>query len=258
MTQSSKGESRRSCFVIAPIGEPGTETRKRSDQLLKHIFVKALEPLGFAVLRADKISEPGMITVQVINRIMDADLVVADMTGHNANVFYELAARHAVEKPVIHVIEAGQEIPFDTADLRTISISLDLEGAENAIEQIRLQARDIESGNVGDTPLKIASIMRRLGENAGEKEILTQILASFGPIKADIQKLLERTGIAQTRLVPPPEAVKVWSTLGNVLGGSSSLSPSLIPPPPKPAASRERKPTPTMLPKEAPGRDRKG
>jgi len=56
----------KTCFVIAPIGEPDSETRKRSDQVLKHIISPAIKERGYAATRADEISEPGIITTQVI------------------------------------------------------------------------------------------------------------------------------------------------------------------------------------------------
>ncbi len=62
------------CFVISPIGEEDTETRKRSDQVLKHIITGPVEQLGYEVIRADKISEPGIITTQIIQYIVDASL----------------------------------------------------------------------------------------------------------------------------------------------------------------------------------------
>jgi len=52
------------------------------------------------VIRADKISEPGIITTQIIGHIVDAELVIADLTDKNPNVFYELAIRHAIRNPI--------------------------------------------------------------------------------------------------------------------------------------------------------------
>jgi hypothetical protein len=103
------------CFVIAPIGGKDTDIRRRSDKVLKHIFRKALAD-KFEVTRGDEIDEPGMITSQVLRAVQESDLVVADLTGHNPNVLYELAVRHAIEKAVIHVIEPKlSKIPFDIA-----------------------------------------------------------------------------------------------------------------------------------------------
>src|ERR1051325_300073 len=89
----------KACFVIGPIDKPGTEVRRRSDNLLHYIIKEVLmaEPLKFdAVERADEMATPGLITNQVIERVVNADLVVADLAGLNPNVMSELALRHAL------------------------------------------------------------------------------------------------------------------------------------------------------------------
>ena len=73
------------CFVIAPIGDKDSDIRKRSDKVLKHIFRKALSE-KYQITRADEITEPGIITSQVLQAVQDSDLVVADMTSHNAGL----------------------------------------------------------------------------------------------------------------------------------------------------------------------------
>jgi hypothetical protein len=59
--------SAKACFVIAPIGDKGTDARKRSDQVLRHIITPPVISYGYEEpVRADHIAEPGMITSQVI------------------------------------------------------------------------------------------------------------------------------------------------------------------------------------------------
>ncbi len=78
---------------------------------------------NYEVQRSDQIAEPGLITDQVIEAVMNADLAIADLTGANANAFYELAIRHMAQKPVIHVAQKGQKLPFDIKDYRAIFYS---------------------------------------------------------------------------------------------------------------------------------------
>lgn len=177
------------CFVISPIGATDSPQRKRADMVLKHIFKSALEPLGYTVVRADEISQPGSITLQVLERVLESELVIADLTDHNPNVFYELAVRHATQKPVIHVIDSGQKIPFDVADLRTISIDIDLEGADRARQQIIAQTKEIEAGNLGETPVKLAGVLKHLvAGKSDEKVILKQILDGMTELRSDYRK----------------------------------------------------------------------
>ncbi len=128
---------KKTCFVISPIGDPGTAIRDRADTFLKYIVRRVLEKpeFDYDVRRADDIHEPGLITRQIIESVYTADLVVADLTGRNANVFYELAIRHAAHKPAIHMITAGEPLPFDIADQRTIPYGVDIPRAEAAQAQ---------------------------------------------------------------------------------------------------------------------------
>lgn len=145
------------CFVVSPIGEEGSEIRKQSDNVLEFIIKEALQPLGYDVERADTIAESGLITTQIIERITSCDLLVADLSRHNANVFYELAIRHVTAKPFIHLIEAGQKIPFDVAASRTIIYSLDLSGAKRAKDELQQQARAVAAaGSRIESPVSIA------------------------------------------------------------------------------------------------------
>ena len=74
------------------------------------------------LVRADAIGKPGMITAQIIEHITLAPLVIADLSFHNPNVFYELALRHAVRKPIVQLIRAADKLPFDISQFRTIVI----------------------------------------------------------------------------------------------------------------------------------------
>ncbi len=75
------------CFFITPIGDEGSEHRKHSDMMLGSLIEKALEGQDLHVIRADRISKPGMISAQVIDYVLRSRVVVADLSYHNPNVF---------------------------------------------------------------------------------------------------------------------------------------------------------------------------
>lgn len=109
-------------FFIAPIGDEGTEHRKHSDMMLGTLVEKALDGTNLQVVRADKISNPGMISAQVINYVLHSAVVIADLSFMNPNVFYELALRHATGLPTVHIVRGDDTLPFDVANFRTIVI----------------------------------------------------------------------------------------------------------------------------------------
>lgn len=110
------------CFVITPIGDEGSETRKHADLFLSSLIEPALKEFGLRVVRADKIGAPGMITSQVLEHVMRARLAIVDLSFHNPNAFYEMALRHACALPVVQISRRCDAPPFDVNQMRTAMI----------------------------------------------------------------------------------------------------------------------------------------
>src|SRR5690242_3669157 len=70
--------------------------------------------------RADEIADPGKITDQILAAIESADVLIADITGSNANVMYELGFGTALQKKTILLNQSVETSPFDVKDLRQI------------------------------------------------------------------------------------------------------------------------------------------
>ena len=113
----------KTCFVISAIDEEGSKTRKEADDKFEFVYSSVLEDLGYKIIRSDKISSPGSISREIVQYLINADLVIADISNENPNVFYELAVRNAIKKPVIVFRSPEQSMPFDIYDKRSISIS---------------------------------------------------------------------------------------------------------------------------------------
>lgn len=182
-------EKLKRCFVIAPIGDEGSEVKKRSDQILTHIIKPVAMECGYKAIRADELSEPGVITVQVIQHLMEDDLVIADLTGKNPNVFYELAVRHALKKPIVQIIQSGESIPFDVASMLTISVNHgDLDSVARCKEEIIRQIRSVEKDPTKvDSPITMAIDLQSLrqSENPLEKST-TEIISMLQDIHSMI------------------------------------------------------------------------
>jgi hypothetical protein len=190
--------TRKTCFVISPIGAKDSPERQWADKCLKYIFKASLEPLGYHVIRADEISETGSITHQVLGKVTESELVIADLTDHNPNVFYELAVRDTIDRPVIRVIKAEQKIPFDVADLRTIPINLDIEAVETAKAAITAQVNAIAAGNVGTTPVRIAGVLKHLeSDKSEEKILLRQMIDGMSELRGEIRAIANESMASQ-------------------------------------------------------------
>jgi len=146
------------CFVVMPIGsgEAYDLYLNRYNNIIKPA-VETYQRDGarvFDAVRADFISKTGSITRSVIQHIYNADLVVADLTDLNPNVFYELGVRHALRNGTILVALRGTTLPFDVDDLRTV-FYWDRVGAEkDAIPEVqRLIDSIIDDGDTSDSPV---------------------------------------------------------------------------------------------------------
>ncbi len=136
---------RKTCFVIAPIGDEGSAERKWSDMIMEHFITPAVTEMGYDTPeRADHISRSGMITHQIIERILNDTLVVADLTYDNPNVYYELAVRHVPGLPVIHLMKDGQKPMFDVQGMRVVYVDDKLTLAKAAICAIKDQIKSLE------------------------------------------------------------------------------------------------------------------
>lgn len=110
------------CFYISPIGKEDSEERRHADFLMEYIVKPAVKEFDLTVVRADQIGKPGMIGKQVIEHILKARLVIADLSFHNPNVFYELCLRHSTRLPTVQIKREVDNIPFDVNQYRTIPI----------------------------------------------------------------------------------------------------------------------------------------
>ena len=172
----------KSCFVISPIGEQGSDTRKRADQVLKYVIKPAVKECGYTAKRADEIGQPGIITNQIIQRVIDDDLIVADLTGGNPNVFYELAIRHTIKKPIVQIIKKDETIPFDVDDFRTVRFDLrDPDSIEQAKEEIVQQIQFLERNPENlITPVSISVGIKELGRSGGIEKLLGILIEMMG------------------------------------------------------------------------------
>jgi hypothetical protein len=92
----------RTCFVIGPIGNKfaahGSDERAAYEESLEvweEVVLPACNSYSLDPIRSDGLARPGEITEQIFRRLRDDDVVIADLTGANPNVMYELGLRHS-------------------------------------------------------------------------------------------------------------------------------------------------------------------
>lgn len=106
-----------SAFVIMPFKQP-------IGGYYQAIYKPALEAAGLQVNRGDDFFSPRPILDDIRTSVVSSDLLLADLTGRNPNVFYELGLAHAIGKPVILTTQHIDDIPFDLRHVRVIEYNL--------------------------------------------------------------------------------------------------------------------------------------
>ncbi len=117
------------CFVLMPFGrkpEGGTGRLIDFDAVYNRIIAPAVEAAGMDVIRADQEQVGGTIHKPMFERLMLCDYAVADVTGANPNVYYELGIRHALRpRSTVIVFAEGTALPFDVASQRGTPYRMD-------------------------------------------------------------------------------------------------------------------------------------
>ncbi|MCK4794131.1 MAG: hypothetical protein KAV87_60955 [Desulfobacteraceae bacterium] len=119
--RTTKPVRQNQCFVLMPF-------RQEYDEIYQDILKPILQELGYHCLRADEIYGSTAIIHDIWDNIQIAGLIIADMTGKNPNVFYELGLGHAIGKNVILITQSLEDVPFDLRHLRCILYKHSLRG----------------------------------------------------------------------------------------------------------------------------------
>jgi hypothetical protein len=139
--------------VIGPIGNRlaahGTPERlayEEAIEALEEVILPACDAVGLNPVRADGLGRAGEIPDQVFRRLRDDDVVIADVSGANANVMYELGLRHTRHKLTVQIGEFSR-LPFDLNVIRTVMFSRSQTGLIKARDEL---IQVLSAGLVGE------------------------------------------------------------------------------------------------------------
>lgn len=106
------------------------------DDVYEYLIKGALSEAGFNVLRADDIRSQRNILADIVGGIFECDLIVADLSTTNPNVYYELGLAHALAKPVILLTQEIDEVPFDLRSYRILPYTTHFSRINEAKEEL--------------------------------------------------------------------------------------------------------------------------
>lgn len=165
----------RKAFVLMPFKEP-------YDSYYPAIFKPGLQAAGYdEVSRSDDLFAPHPIMLDVQRSIVDADLILCDMSERNPNVFYELGLAHAIGKPAILIARKQDDIPFDFRHIRVILYDYSRSGWEEKLRcEITKAAKSVhDEVEVWPPPLIVSHNMTPIRGLAQEIALNLQALDRF-------------------------------------------------------------------------------
>jgi hypothetical protein len=151
------------CFLIMPYGNHADQAKKDEwdalHELIKEVTASVSTPDGIQLqcIRGDHDLHPGEIVSGIVRDLVESPLAIAILTGHNANVFYELGVRHALSNRTILLAENENEVPFDLRTQRMLLFSTrDLAATQRLRKNLKntLEAIIAEPSDQPDNPIR--------------------------------------------------------------------------------------------------------
>lgn len=185
-------------FVIMQVGAKDSSERKRADEIYQFVIAPAVEGAGLEPYRADMDPSPGPITPKMLSELLSARVVIADLTGRNPNVFYELGITHSFARPLISIADSSSSLPFDAKDERVIelgeylSTGLNYAQGKHAEASLRESLRIVLANDyLPPSPLREVAANRSVDQ-----------LAPENPIAAEMAQMRETLEVIRRRVTP--------------------------------------------------------
>lgn len=199
------------CFVVMGFGKKTDYPTGRVldlDKSYRDIIKPAAVAAGYQCMRADEIQHAGNINVPMYQQLLNADVVIADVSTYNPNAFYELGVRHAL-KPytTITIAEDKLVFPFDVGQIAIrkyhhLGEGIDYEEVERMRAELQKAIEIVGAQAACDSP--VYTFLGNLKPPALAKEEAVRALAAAAPqaVQADqptIRVLLDQAEAAVGR-----------------------------------------------------------
>jgi hypothetical protein len=124
------------CLVLMPF-------KKEFEVIYQKVYKPACMKLGLECYHVGEISQPGSITRDIVKGILNAECIIADLTGANANVFYELGISHSYGNNSVMTALQGEKLPFDIRSYRVIFYRRTASGRLSLAKKLKRTIKEI-------------------------------------------------------------------------------------------------------------------
>lgn len=186
------------CFIIMPIADHPEYEPGHFQRVYEYLIKPACIAAGLIPYRADDNKASDMIMLDILQKIVECDMAICDISSRNANVFFELGLRQAFNKKTILITDGLQNAPFDISGLRHVPYSPTLRVDTVAAEVPKITKMLTETQKLPDN--KVNSVVQ---------------LLNIRPAKVDAKDL------------PPLDSV-VYEMFSQLKEQISSISPNKV------------------------------
>jgi hypothetical protein len=258
------------CFVLMPFGRKGDASGRLTDfdAIYQQIIAPSILAADMEPMRADQEQMGGAIHKAMFECLLLSEYALADVTGANPNVFYELGIRHATRpRSTVILFAEGTTLPFDVALLRGVSYRTDNTGIaiepERQIDVIARLLKTVRMDSRDDSPLfqlldgmpRLEFDQSRMGALRGRLDQVKKLKARLGAAcragKVAVQALGQDPALGNLLDIDPGVFVDLLVSFGEVKAYQEMVDFHARMPPFLQRARRVQELLSLALPKEA-------
>jgi hypothetical protein len=196
----SEPKDKPECFVVMPISDVETYDEGHFGRVYEYIIKPACDAAGFKATRADEIQVTNYIVIDILRRILEAEMVVCDLSSRNPNVMYELGIRQAFNMPVTLIKDTRTPKIFDIQGLRYLeydeSLRVDkIRGAVGTLTDILQNTSDLSEDDINSV-VQLIGVKPASATTVEISEDTNLLLNAINDIGRRLSNLEERTNRA--------------------------------------------------------------
>ncbi len=189
------------CFVVMPISDHSDYPAGHFARVFEDILKPACTAAGFKAVIASEVKQTNIIHLDILQKLLEAPMVLCDLSSRNPNVLFELGLRQAFDKPVAIIQEEGTPQIFDTNLLRYTEYRRQLDYRQVLEDQIKITDALIATRDAQDDPKNINSLVKLLSIthpasltniSEGDKEpaLLQVIMGELGSLRSEVRDVV--------------------------------------------------------------------
>lgn len=190
-------DEKKTCFVVMPISDVADYDAGHFARVYEHLIKPACVEAGFDTVRADDVKNTNFIILDILKRIVEADVVVCDLSSRNPNVLYELGIRQAFDLPVVLIKDSQTDRIFDIQGVRTNDYDESLR--VDTVKRDRQRLISSIHATVQDHEADPSSLIRLLSVRKAELPQSTELSQGSSLILDAISDIAERISAIESR-----------------------------------------------------------